>query len=63
MPAIARNAISSSNQYSRAFSDPDHVLNVTHPLQAPPTRVGVGIVESSEFDSAHPTMRFTATGS
>ena len=32
MPAIARNAISSSNQYWRAFSDPDHVLNVTHPL-------------------------------
>jgi hypothetical protein len=62
MPAIARNAISSSNQHSRAFSDPDHMLNITHPL-APPTRVGVGIVESLEFDSAHPTMRFTATGS
>jgi hypothetical protein len=29
MPAIARNAISSSNQYSLAFSDPDQVPSRT----------------------------------
>jgi hypothetical protein len=47
----------------RQVSDPDHVLTSRTLSSAAPTRVGVGIVESSEFDSAHPTMRFTATGS